>query len=411
MAFELTADGLSTQTQDELVSELTAKLRATFGNNLNTATDSIMGQLVNIVSEMNALNQQVLLSVYRAFDPNSALGVALDRLATLTGSIRDGETFSTVEGVLTFSGGGGTMVNGDLIHNDDNDTDWQLVDGPHGPGPGVFPATFAAVVAGPTLANANTNWSAITVVPGLDGFTNPADDATPGALAETDPEFRITRQEELFSQNVGGLAAITAVVSKVNTANGSVTSARTYHNPSINPADTDGIPFKAFNVVCETSPSPPPAALQQDIFDAILSALGAGGEAYGTDYVGTAVDVEGEIEDIAFDLVSLKDVFIKVTLDTTGTEDPVSDNMAAVTAAAILETATADFTGLGQNTLGFRVNGIVSDLIDSGEISGVVTVTVELSEVALVGPYIDPVPISIRERADFDSVNIDVVVV
>jgi hypothetical protein len=405
MSFQLTVSGLDTQTQAELVAELTAKLRATFGNNLNTSTESIMGQLVNIISEINGLNQQVLLAVYRAFDPNNALGVALDRLAALTGSIRNGETFSTVSGILTFSGVG-TMVNGDLINNDDNSTEWQLIDGPHGPGPGVFPATFAAIVAGPTLANANTNWSAITVVPGLDGFTNPTDDANPGRVAQTDPDFRITRQNELFAQNIGGTLAIKGVVSKVD----GVVTVNVYHNPATAPTDADGIPFKAFNVVVETTPTVPPAALQQLIFDAIFSATGAGGEAFGTDFSGTATDAEGQPQPVAFDVITLKDIFVNVTLSTAGTEDVISDNIKAVSEAALLETAQTDFSEIGQNAIAFRFSGVISDLIASGEISGVTTVLVELSETALVGPFIDPVPVGIRERPDYDSVNILVTV-
>ena len=36
MTLALTAAGLQTQTQEQIVAELVAKLRATFGNNLNT---------------------------------------------------------------------------------------------------------------------------------------------------------------------------------------------------------------------------------------------------------------------------------------------------------------------------------------------------------------------------------------
>ena len=123
MSLALTPAGLSTQTQAEIVAELTAKIRATFGNNTNTSTASIMGQLVNIVAEFRAFDQQILLAVYRAFDPNSALGVALDRLAALTGSVRKGSTVSVVDVVLSFVGPG-IVNNGDLFQNDDTSTQW-----------------------------------------------------------------------------------------------------------------------------------------------------------------------------------------------------------------------------------------------------------------------------------------------
>jgi hypothetical protein len=405
MSFELTPDGLSTQTQEEIVAQIVARLQSTFGVNVNTSATSIMGQTVNIVSELLALNQQVALAVWRTMDPSSASGVALDQRAAYTGSIRKGATSSSVQGDLTFSGSG-TMVNGDLIQNDDNTTQWELTNGPH-TGPGVFTATFAAVDTGPITANAGTTWSLITVVPGLDSFANPTDDATLGRNQETDPDFRIRRHSELYAQNIGGLAAIRGNVSQVE----GVTSVRVYHNPVGPGDDADGIPFKAFNVVLETTPTPPGATLRQSIADAIFAAMGAGGQAYGTDYTETVTDTEGTTHSVSFDLVTQKDVYVAVTLDTTGTEELVSDNLATVVEDAILEEATENLTGIGADVLGYRVKNIITDLDASGEISGVVTITVEISETALVGPYIDPVPIGIRQRADFDSANIQVTVV
>ncbi len=409
MSLALTPAGLSTQTQAEIVDELTAKIRATFGNNTNTSTASIMGQLVNIVAEFRAFDQQILLAVYRVFDPNSAVGVALDRLAALTGSVRKGSTVSVVDVVFSFVGPG-IVNNGDLFQNDDTSTQWVATGGPYadtgGPYPEAVAGVFAAVDPGPTLANAGTNWSLVTVNAAVGGVTNPADDADPGRLRETDVDFRIRRQVELFGGNVGGLAAIRAVVSRVE----GVTSVRVYHNPATPGVDADGIPFKAANVVVETNPTPPPVALQEAIADSILSSLGAGGEAFGTDFSLTRPDSEGVLQPVAFDLISEVDVFVKITVDTTGTEHPVSVNLAAVVAETVLEKAQSDFSGIGQNQLGFQYSAIVSELQESGEISGVVSVLVELSRVALVGPYADPVEIGIRERPSFESVNVDVVV-
>ena len=410
--FELTVEGLCTETQDEVVARMTAKLRSTFGNNLNTSADSIMGQLVNVVSEMSALNQQKLLEVWQSFDPSNAKGVSLDQRAALTGSIRKGDTNSSVQGNLLFTGPG-TANNGDLIENTDTQTQWQLTDGPHtsaGPWPESIPATFAAVDPGALIANAGTTWGIVTGIPGIADppFENPSDDAQLGRLEEVDPDFRTRRQTELYAQNIGGLLAISGTVSKVD----GVTDVRTYHNPSINPADADGIPFKAFNVVVDTDPTPPGAALQQAIADAIFSALGAGGEAYGTDYSLTVTDAEGQPQpNIRFDLVVLKDIFINIELVTTGTEEPISPNLADVVKAEVATVATRDFTNIGQDALVYKITGIISDLAARGEISGVVQAIVQLSAVdKIAGPFIDPVPVGLRERADYDTGNIEVTV-
>lgn len=409
MALALLSSGLSTQTQTEIFDEYVAKLQATFGVNINVTTSSNFGQQTNIQSEFLALAQQVLLGVYRSMDPNAAKGTALDARAALTGSVRKGATSSVVDGLLEFSGPG-TTIDGDLIQHTATLTQWQVTGGPYsdtgGPYPEFVDATYQAVDTGPQQAIATSAWTLITVVAGLTEFTNPADDADLGRNQESDPDFRIRRQTELFSQGQGPFQAIKGVVSKVS----GVETVRVYHNPAINPFDTDGIPFKAFNVVVETLPSPPSSALQQTIFDAIWSATGGGGQAFGTDFSGTVVDVEGQTQPSAFDLIDEVPIFVAMTISTAGTEQPITPNMKEVVEAKILETALVSFNGIGQNQIGFEYSAIVAALQASEEITGAVTVAVSLSRVAIGGPFLDPVEIAIRERPTFDSVNIVVTV-
>jgi len=67
-----------------------------------------------------------------------------------------------VDGLIEFSGPA-TVNDGDIIQNDDNQSQWQAVNGPYtdtgGPYPEQVPATFVALESGPVLANAGTNWS------------------------------------------------------------------------------------------------------------------------------------------------------------------------------------------------------------------------------------------------------------
>ena len=213
------------------------------------------------------------------------------------------------------------------------------------------------------------------------------------------------------------MAALSAIVSQVDAGNGQVTLVRTYHNPTVMPADADGIPFKAFNVVVETNPSPPPTALQQDIFDAILTAMGAGGFAYGTDYSGTSLDSEGQNQNIAFDIVSVFDVYLAITIETantTGGDGPVTPVDPAVMASLIqqacLETALINAT-VGRDFRALDYSGAITDLQLSGQLSGVDGITVQVSSVSKLGPY-DPffVPVDIRSKIDLDSASISVTI-
>ena len=418
---ELNSNGLKIGTQQELFDELMAKLQAIFGNSLNTTISSVSGQFGWIMSELRALDQQALLDVYRSFDPNGAKGVALDARAALTGSVRKGASNSTIEGLIEF-GGAGTVNNGDLINNDDQDSQWEAINGPYtdtgGPYPEYIAAQFQAVDTGPLLANSGTTWSIITVSPNFDGFANAVEDATVGRNLETDPEFRVRRTIELFSPGQGPLDAINAIVSKVDTDNGRVDSVRTYHNPATNPVDANGIPFKAFNVVVETTATPPPAALQQDIWDAILTATGAGGEASATPpgYHGTAVDNEGQTHNVAFDLVTDVDVYLAIeieTADMTGGDGPVIPEdaleMATVIQDAVVAAATTSFTIIGRDVKEIDYIGAIQNLILSGQLSGIDIIRVNLSSVAKVGPYTpDLLPITIREKMDLDHGEISV---
>jgi hypothetical protein len=398
--------GLLTQTQEEIVDELGVRLRARFGKNLNLSVASIMGQIANIVSELRAYDQQVLLAAYRSFDPNGAIGQALDRICNITGTIRKGSRPSTVSGLFTFTAAG-IVSDGDLFRNADTDTIWIASGGPFvAVGPSSVVGSLVSVDSGPLLAQAGTTWANVSVIPNLTGFTNPTDDANQGRLEESDPDLRVRRQIEIFSRGSGPRAALRAVVSKVE----GVDTVRVDHNPNIDPVDSEGIPFKAFRVSVETTPSPPPVALQQAIGDAMFSAMGAGGSSFGTDYSVDVVDIEGEIETMSFDLIDVVPVYVSVTITTTGTEQVISSTIASVVAAQILETALSTFRDIGRDQLAGEYAAIVWGLKQAGQITGVTGVSVQLSRTSLLGPFADPLVIGKQERPAFDSPNIEVTI-
>ena len=424
MTLALTASaGLIIDTQEEIRLALIARLEAVLGP-LNTDPRSNIGQIVNVFAELRAVDQQALLAVYRSFDPGAAEGPALDARAALTGSTRRGESFSSVAGEVKFTGPG-VLAEGALIRHTALDTAWELLATVVAPAPGLYPATFRAVNPGPLEAKAGTAWTSVTIVANYAGFANPTDDATLGELTEGDPSFRRRRALEIYSQNTGPLAAIEGVVSKVSIAEGRVTSVRAYHNPKIKPADSDGIPFKAFNVVLETDPplpipqvAGPIPPLAQAIADAIWKATGAGGEAYGTSYgqvqAITVIDAEGQAQDGGgFDVVKRVNVYIDVDISTeTDPEDgPVipeqPDDMAAVVRSAVAGEAASSFTQLGRNARSLDHAGTINSLIRSGQLSGVASAVVGVS---LAAPLPGDPPnsaltanITIRQRADYNS--------
>ena len=407
MTLALTASGLSIDTYEEIRARLRAAFVAEFGVSINTEADAFIGQSINIFADFYLQSEGELLGVYASFDPASAVGAALDARAALTGSTRRGETFSSVAGVFTFSAAG-TVNDGDQFEDTGTGEIWQAVGGPYiAAAPGTVAGRLQAVNPGPVRAPASTSWGLVTLNPALDGFANPTDDADLGAFQETDAEFRRRRAVEIYAQGVGSLLAISAVVSRVE----GVTAVRTYHNPATSPVDSRGIPFKAFNVVVETDPPLPNAELEQRIIDAIWTVAGPSGEAFGTDYSGTAVDSEGNPQPIAFDVITPAQVYVDVEISTAGTEQPISDNIADVAAAAILDYALTNWTAIGRDQIAGEFEGVIWQLQADGEITGMTSVVVQLSDTSTAGPYSDPLEIGPRRRPAFDSSAIAVAVV
>jgi hypothetical protein len=189
-----------------------------------------------------------------------------------------------------------------------------------------------------------------------------------------------------------------------------VLSVRTYHNPSEFPVGTDpnrnlNIPFKAGNVVVETDPAVPGADLQQAIWDAMWAAGGLGVEFFGTDYVGTVTDSEGQSHEVAFDVVSEVDCYLKVTITTSDEDEPVVPLDPDVMAELIQDAVVARALVLSVPGRDFRALdyvGVITALITSGELSGIESLVVEVSDDDIT--YVTTaIEMTLREKADLDS--------
>jgi hypothetical protein len=407
------SSGLSTMTRDEITAAILTRLQAKFGGTLNTQLTSLSGQFAYIVGELLAIDQQIAALLNRSMDPNSATGVALDQRAALTGSVRKGATYSEVEGVLTASGAC-NVADGTIFSNVEYGGLWETINGPYVfGGAGTLDATLQAVDTGAVNAQAGNTWTAVTIIANLTGFTNPVEDATLGRDVELDPAFRFRRTQELFARGNGPLATVAGVVGRVD----GVESVRVYHNPSESPVGTDpnrnlDIPFKAGNVVVKTSPSVPGAALQQAIFDAMWAAGGLGVEFYGTDYSGSVTDSEGQSHTVAFDVVAEVDVYLRVTITTSAEDEPIvpldPDTMAELIQDACVERA-GELAIPGRDFRALDYTGVITALITAGELSGISSLLVEVSDDDVT--YVTTsIAITLREESDLDSAECTILI-
>lgn len=91
---------------------------------VDTSDSSTIGRLVNLQAPSIADLWEALQGVYSAFDPNSAEGIALDNLAELVGLVRQGQTKSSVQLVLTLDAAT-TVPAGNIVRASDTGSEWQ----------------------------------------------------------------------------------------------------------------------------------------------------------------------------------------------------------------------------------------------------------------------------------------------
>lgn len=88
MSFGITEDGFVTKDLDTIKQEIIDSLRLLFGNTINTAPESVFGQLVNIMSERESLLWELAEATYNSQYPESAEGISLDNVASITALTR-----------------------------------------------------------------------------------------------------------------------------------------------------------------------------------------------------------------------------------------------------------------------------------------------------------------------------------
>lgn len=106
--YGLTPTGFVNKQQAQISTEITAALQAVFGNNINTAPQSVFGTIVGIFSEREALLWQLCDAIYASQYPSGAVGTSVDNILALNNLTRLGASASTVNLLLT--GTPGTVI-------------------------------------------------------------------------------------------------------------------------------------------------------------------------------------------------------------------------------------------------------------------------------------------------------------
>lgn len=341
----LTPTGFELLTFAEIKAELEADIKNAFGASFDVSPDSPMGQLISIQAERLALLWELGAAIYASQDPDVAEGQSLDALGALTGTLRLEATKSTSD-ALVLRGTDTTIVSagvvfsvvgtgarftldapvtistlaawvtatpyvvGDLRTNVGNiyvcTTAGTSGAGPTGTGTAIVDGTCvwryvgagtAAVLGsvtaeeyGPVIAAAGGLTVIETPVGGLDSVVNYLD-AEVGRNLETDPDYRLRREQLLRAQGKGTVEAIRSDILAVD----GVSECVVFDNPT-NATDVYGIPAHSFFAIVRGGD-------EQDIREAIWQSKPAGIHSHGLGFgptFGYVIDSQGFSQPITF---------------------------------------------------------------------------------------------------------------
>jgi len=224
MSFQLTENGLTIQTYDEIVAELVANYQAIYGPDINTDPNSPDGQRIGIEAKARLDLQTFALNLYNQMDPDKSTGEFLNKLIKLAGISRATPTRSQVD--VTITADRNVDLPAGYAVEDDLGQLW-VTDSPVSLVPGANATTLFAEAFGDIAADAGTVTTPSTIILGVVSVTNAAA-ATAGRNEETDTELRVRRRESVVSPATSSVAGLFTALANLE----GVTDVAVYENDS-----------------------------------------------------------------------------------------------------------------------------------------------------------------------------------
>lgn len=285
MANQITALGLTTLSRAELVTFYTTQFQNIYGADVNLASDSPDGQMMNIFIQSVLDLEDLLTQVYNNFDPDKALGVVLDSRVAYNGIQREQGTFTktnvtvVTDRSLTLPGLDQTLVTPYTVA-DNAGNQWQLRVTQNPVAAGVYVYEFQAATPGANLTIPNTITVPVVIVLGVVSVNNPTTYTTLGINEETDAQLKVRRQRSVSLGSQGYLAGLIAALQNIN----GLVSASVYEN-NTGATDINGIPGHSIWVIVSGT------ATAADIANAIYTKRNAACGMFGAQtFVITQVD-------------------------------------------------------------------------------------------------------------------------
>jgi uncharacterized phage protein gp47/JayE len=297
----VTADGFQCDDIATILGNLSARMQAIFGQEINLSPDTIDGETLSIFAEAKVDSDQLALDVYNSWNPQTAQGVALSRLVEMNGIRRIPAEPSMVS--IICSGTQNTHIPiGSIVESTANNERFVTIQD------AVIPWTGAVEVAclsqnyGAIEAPMDTITTIITPVFGWQSVYNAAS-AIVGRDMETDAELRIRRAMSTATPAQSVPESVYGAIANIPL----VTQVRLYENYT-GETDSLGLPPHSYCVVVQ-------GGLEEDIAAAIWNRASIGATQIGDTHV-TIYDVQGFPHVITFKRPDPVRIYINILIRT-----------------------------------------------------------------------------------------------
>ena len=213
-----TAAGFTPKPTSQILLDMQASIQAAVDPQLDLSAQTPDGQMLGIFANECGALWEVLQAADNEINRQDAEGAALDNIGDLTGTPREGESFTQVYCTLGLDAAHAPYAAGALVANVHGQTSQTYTNLYQIPSSAITGGTatgilFQATVAGQTPAvNANTLTDITTPVPGWSSITNPAGQSQLGTNAELDPAYMVRQVEELAGQGTCNPSATAAAI-------------------------------------------------------------------------------------------------------------------------------------------------------------------------------------------------------
>jgi len=300
MSYGVTPTGFVDKPIETILSEIEADQKAAFGDTFDVSAQSPAGQFNGVIATALRELWEVAQAVYAAVDPDASTDDALTQVSTITGTVRQAATKSTVTATVNLDAGV-TLAAG-AVASVSGSPDARFVTLADATNSGGAPADVAVEMeaedVGVVVANSGTLTVIETPSTGWNTITN-ALDATLGEEIEADEDLRTRREAELRRTGAAAVDAVKADIGDV----ADVTGVTVFENDT-DSTDADGVPPHSLECVVL-------GGAANDIAQAIWDSIAGGVQAYGGTS-GTAVDDDGASRTVYFSRPAEVPIYIDV---------------------------------------------------------------------------------------------------